>query len=136
MHLEQQPQFIIVLSFSSLLGRSKVKEMQPSFCLKDETIYPAWACHVVQGCRNQRPPPRPPLGFFADQFTSFQPGTFSTYVSPQIFKPSYYSESCILTSIVYDRNHLFGLGPILKPKLKVGCNFRPIPKLTKTDTKT
>ena len=34
--------------------------------------------------------------------------------------------------VVYDRNHLFGLGPIPKPKLKIGRNFRPIPKLTKT----
>ena len=34
--------------------------------------------------------------------------------------------------IVYDWNHLFGLGPIPKPKLKIGCNFRPIPKLTET----
>ena len=32
--------------------------------------------------------------------------------------------------LVYDRNHLFGLGPI--PKLKIGRNFRPIPKLTET----
>ena len=35
--------------------------------------------------------------------------------------------------VVYDRNHLFGLGPIPKPKLKIGCNFRPIPKPAKTD---
>ena len=35
-------------------------------------------------------------------------------------------------ALVYDRNHLFGLGPIPKPKLKIGRNFRPIPKLTKT----
>ena len=34
--------------------------------------------------------------------------------------------------IVYDRNHLFGLGPIPKPKLEIGCNFWPILKLTET----
>ena len=31
--------------------------------------------------------------------------------------------------VVYDRNHLFGLGSDTK---KIGQNFRPIPKLTKT----
>ena len=37
-----------------------------------------------------------------------------------------------LFALVYDRNHLFGVGPIPKPKLKIGRNFRPIPKLTET----
>ena len=27
--------------------------------------------------------------------------------------------------VVYDRKHLFGLGPIPKPKLKTGRNFQP-----------
>ena len=32
----------------------------------------------------------------------------------------------------YDRNDLFGLGSIQKPKLKIGHNFRPVPKLNET----
>ena len=99
MHLEQQPQFIIVLSFSSLLGRGKVKEMQPSFCLKDETIYPAWACHIVQDCRSQRPPLAPSVFGRSVNFISTRVGRLCPthyYVSPQIFKPSNDSESCIL----------------------------------------
>ena len=32
--------------------------------------------------------------------------------------------------VVYDRKHLFGLGPI--PKQRIGRNFWQIPKLTKT----
>ena len=34
--------------------------------------------------------------------------------------------------VMYDRNHLFGLVPIPTPKLQIGRNFRPIPKLTET----
>ena len=34
--------------------------------------------------------------------------------------------------VVYDQKHLFGLGPIPKPKQRIGRNFWQIPKLTKT----
>ena len=34
--------------------------------------------------------------------------------------------------VVYDRNHLFGLGPIPKQKLKIGRNLWLILKLTET----
>ena len=39
----------------------------------------------------------------------------------------------VLVELVYDQNHIFGLGPIPKPKPKYGPNFRPIPKLTETE---
>ena len=33
---------------------------------------------------------------------------------------------------MYDRNHYFGLGPILKPKLKMADTFGRVPYLAKT----
>ena len=52
---------------------------------------------------------------------SYEPRT-GTSTTTTVLTPA------VTNVLVYDRNHLFGLGP--KPKLKIGRNFRPIPKLT------
>ena len=43
----------------------------------------------------------------------------------QCGKTWWYTPYYYYLQLVYDRNHLFGLGLILKPKLQIGCNFRP-----------
>ena len=70
------------------------------------------------------------IAFFYDEISTWQKRLSN--VDQGGFQLEFVSVSQVINhmTLVYDRNHFFGLGLI--PKLKIGRNFRPIPKLTKT----